>query len=307
MDNNYFTEGQLEKDLNEIKEVFDTESILKQNFDNSKIRKYYRYSSYAYGLFHSKEGSVHMALNYDGIFKTDGYYGQANEINKLLSEKSNVLELGCGKGFNTSILAAQNKPSKFYGIDISKTQLRYAMKRMKNLTNVEFSYGDFQNLKFEDDYFDLVFAIESVCYSEDIETLMNEVSRVLKKGGMFVIFDAFRASNLDNLSSTLKEQVSLCEKAMAVNRFHEISDWIKISRSSGFEITVNEDISAAIMPNLRRLYKGSKIFLKNKLLAKFIKFMVPSSLIKNSIAGTVMPYSIMLRTHSYNKIIMTKK
>lgn len=307
MNNNYFTEEKLEKDLNEIKKVFDTEFILKQNFDNSKVQKYYRHSSYAYGLFHLKEGSVHMALNYDGIFKTDGYYEQANEIGKLLSEKSNILELGCGKGFNTSILAGKNRSSKFYGIDISKIQLKYAMKKMKYSNNVEFNYGDFQNLKFENDYFDLVFAVESVCYSEDIETLMKEVNRVLKKGGVFIIFDAFRTSDIENLSNILKEQVSLCEKAMAANRFHEISDWIKISKSNGFEITVNEDISAAVMPNLRRLYKGSKIFLKNKLLAKFIKLMMPSFLIKNSIAGITMPYSIMLKTHSYNKIIMTKK
>jgi ubiquinone/menaquinone biosynthesis C-methylase UbiE len=306
MNNKYFTEERLGNDLNEIKKVFDTNLILKENFDNSKVQKYYKYSSYAYGLFHSKEGSVHMALNYDGIFNKAGYYGQANEINQLIGEKCNVLELGCGKGFNTSILAEKNKSSKFYGIDISKTQLRYAKKRMKSSANVEFIYGDFQHLNFEDDYFDVVFAVESVCYSENLDVLIREVNRVLKKGGKFIVYDAFKTSADEILNPELKDQMVVVGKAMAVNKFHEISDWINISQSNGFEITVSEDISEAVMPNLKRLYKASKLFLKNKILAKFILTLFPPYLIKNSIAGITMPYSIMLRTNRYNKIITTK-
>lgn len=307
MDNSHFeNEETVKEDLEEIKKVFNTDSILRENYTNSRVQKYYKYSSFAYSRYHSKEGSVHIALNYDGIYSPEGHYRQADEINDLIIENSKVLELGCGKGFNTSRLANKNKTSQFYGIDISEAQLNYARKTTKNTTNLSYFKRDFQNTEFDNDTFDVVFAIESVCYSEDLDGLLKEVNRIIKKGGKFVIYDAFRTPNLENRSNTIKDSVSLCEKAMAVNSFFSIFDWIKTSESNGFEVTQNDDISLAVMPNLKKLYASCKNFIKNKFKARVIYKIAPSDIIKTSISGIFMPHTIMQKTVSYNRIIMTK-
>ncbi|AOR29003.1 methyltransferase [Formosa sp. Hel1_33_131] len=307
MDNKHFQkEDNLLNDLISIKNVFNLNSFKKQKIDDSIIKKYYKYSSLAFSLFHSKEGSVHMAINYDGIYNIEGYYTQAVEISHLVKKNNKVLELGCGKGFNSKILAEKHNFSKFYGIDISETQLNYAKKKEKQFDNLNFNYGSFQDIPFNDNSFDIVFAVETLCHSENIEILMKEVNRILKKGGKFIIYDAFRVTDIEGKSHLMKESVSLCEKALAVNKFHKISYWIEVSKIKGFEINTNEDKSLAIMPNLKRLYKGSKKYLKNKFLAKMILLCLPSYLVRNSISGIIMPYTIMKKTHSYNKIIMTK-
>lgn len=306
MENNYFVEeDHFKNDLKRIKDVFNTSLLLKQKMDNVKIKNYYKYSSFAYHLFHSKEGSVHLAINYDGVFNPEGHSKQAREIGNFIKNKDNVLELGCGKGFNSILLAEKYKSSKFYGIDISKTQLNYAKRKEKNFHNLKFYRGDFQNLShFHSNSFDLIFGVEALCYAENVDTLLKEVNRVLKKGGKFIIYDAFRVSTLQN--NFEKENISLCEKAMAVNQFHLISYWLNMAQSNCFKIDINNDISYAIMPNLKRLYRGSKKYLKNKILAKIILFSLPSYVVKNAISGILMPYNVMRGTLRYHKIIMTK-
>lgn len=307
MGNDYFTkEENLENDFINIKTVFNTGFLMNQKIDESIIKKYYKYSSLAFSLIHSKKGSVHMALNYDGVYDPVGYSTHAAEIGHLIKENNKILELGCGKGFNSELLAKKYDSSKFFGIDISKTQLKYAHKKEKNNNNLSFNYGSFQDIPFNDNSFDVVFAVETLCHSDNIETLLSEVNRVLKNGGKFIIYDGFRVSGYENKSDLVKKSVTLCEKAMAVEKFHKISNWIRHSNLKGFVIDANEDKSLAVMPNLKRLYKVSKLYLRNKFLAKMILLCLPSYLVRNSIAGILMPYTIMNKSLSYNKIIMTK-
>lgn len=308
MKNEYFLdEIQLENDLNRIKEVFDTTSILEEKYSNLNIQKYYQYSSKAYDLFHSKDGAVHMAINYDGVFNTDGYYQQANEISDEVGDNFHVLELGSGKGFNSIALAQKNSNATFKGIDISKTHLDHANKKAKNLANLSFNYGDFQHINYDDNTFDVVFGIEAVCYSEDMEQLLKEVYRVLKVGGKFIVYDGFRFSNFESETELIKESITLCEKAMVADEFNHITAWINVSEKIGYHIEENKDISMDVMPNLKRLYRASHKFYKNKTIAKIVNTVFPSIMVKNSIAGILMAYTIMLRKHSYNKVIMIKK
>lgn len=307
MDNNYFKEEEnLSRDLIELKGVFNTKALLNDQFNDANIKTYYKYTSWAYGLFHSKNGSVHMALNYDGVYNPDGDFNQAREIDPLINENSKVLELGCGKGINTIYLAEKNNTSQFYGIDISKEQLRRAKKKGKTHKNIHFDCGNFQQIPFEDNMFDVVFGIETLCYSDNLDALLKEVYRVLKKEGKFIVYDGYRVPDFNQKSERLIQSALLMERGVALNGFHSMSDWISVSKSNGFDLVINEDLSIATMPNLKRLYRASKRYLKNKFLAKLILFFLPSYTIKNAVTGITMPYTLMLKTHTYNKIVMTK-
>lgn len=308
MDNNYFkSEEILQEYLNKIERVFNTDSIIKEDIGKSKIQKYYRDSNLGYNLVHSKDGSVHMALNYDGIFNENGYYQQAKEIETHQKPNFKILELGCGKGFNSSYLASSNPGSTYFGIDISDKHLSYAQKRSENLTNLNFLYGDFHSLEFDDNTFDIVFELESVCHSDDPKTVLGEVHRVLKTGGKFILYEGFRTTTYEAATSIQKKSALLIEKTMAVNTGHNIKEWLKIAESLGFETTLNDDISLAIMPNLKRFHRLARKYFKNYFLSKFILALLPKNLIKNTIAGLLMPFSIMQNVQSYNRIVLTKR
>lgn len=161
------------KDLNKyilkIEKIFLTKELLSKECDEKDVKSYFKNSSFGYKYLHSKEGSVHMAINYDGIFNEEGSLTQVKEISSLITEKSAkyVLELGCGKGFNSTYLAKQFPNIQFTGIDLTHEHLLIANKKSKHIDNVTFSNGDFHNLEFRNESFDMIFEIESICYASD--------------------------------------------------------------------------------------------------------------------------------------------
>jgi ubiquinone/menaquinone biosynthesis C-methylase UbiE len=293
--------------IHKIEKVFDIEKVINSPIDRSKIQSYYHDSNIGYNLVHSKEGSVHMAINYDGVFDVQGYYQQVIEITEHISKKNKILELGCGKGFNSFYLAKKKTSSNFYGIDISSKHLSYAKKKANGLSNLHFSYGDFHSINFDDSTFDIVFELESVCHSDNPEQLLKEVHRILKKGGKFILYEGFRSPNFDKRSDLQKKMAQLIEKSMAVPEGFEINKWLELAKNTGFKIKENEDISEAIMPNLIRFHRLARKYYKYTFLSKIILAILPKNLIKNTIAGLLMPFSIKQQVQTYNRIILIKK
>lgn len=309
MENKFFENQQsLSELLYQIERTFNTKAILSENINKTKIQKYYRESNLGYNLVHSKEGSVHMAINYDGVFSQDGYYQQVKEISEhIANQQLNVLELGCGKGFNSTYLAKAFPSSRFLGIDITERHLRYAKKKAKTIENLNFQKGDFHFLELKDASIDLVFELEAVCHTDKPEVVLAEVFRVLKPGGKFILYEGFRTENYSDQSEIQQRAAVLIEKTMAVNYGHNINEWLKIAEQSGFELFQNDDISLAIMPNLKRFHRLALKFFESRLLSRILKGLLPKNLIKNTVAGSLMPFSIMQKTQSYNRIVLVKK
>lgn len=97
-----------------------------------------------------------------------------------------VLDLACGEGYNTRILA--RKGAKVTGIDHSKKLIDLAEieERRERLGN-RYYRMDASRLKgISDNSFDLVTCFMALQDVEDYEGAVAEASRVLKRGGRFV-------------------------------------------------------------------------------------------------------------------------
>ncbi len=110
--------------------------------------------------------------------------------------ESRVLEVGCGVGAQTIILAQKNPKALFTSIDISESSLTEAKKKVesKGFSNVRFQRGNIFNLSFGPESFDHVF----VCFV--LEHLSNplEAIAVLKKlirpGGTITVVEGDHGS-----------------------------------------------------------------------------------------------------------------
>lgn len=97
-----------------------------------------------------------------------------------------ILEVGCGTGNNLWFAAREG--FSVYGIDGSQSAIDFAKKtfEQEGLTG-EFAVGDFTNLPFESDFFDL--AIDrgalTCCGFSGAKKAISEIYRVLKKSGKF--------------------------------------------------------------------------------------------------------------------------
>ncbi len=98
-----------------------------------------------------------------------------------------VLDLGCGPGLWTHLLAEKVKPNgRVVGLDFSSDLINYAMENLKTdpLSNIiEFRKGNFYDTSFKENTFDLVFFGNCFAYVSDYFKVLEEMKRVTKKGG----------------------------------------------------------------------------------------------------------------------------
>lgn len=299
--NDVFT-VQLAEYLTKIRQVFDIDAFLQQRLGNDEIVKYYEESEYGYRFFHSTEGSIHMALNFDGKFDRQGYLGQARIVQEHIDElrPKRVLELASGKGFNLLHLAEQNPRIEFVGVDLTPTHVAVSQKRARRADNIRFEQGDFQDLVFPSETFDLVFVVESLCHAIDMPLALAEVHRVLSPTGRFVVIDGFRKAGFDRLDEDLQTATRFVELSMALSHpFWEIDDWIQLAWHTGFEVVDVEDISHAILPNLLRFQRLAQRYFKHPLVGRLLKKILPPHLVKNAIAGLLMPLTVRAGAQGY--------
>ncbi|MFC1630138.1 class I SAM-dependent methyltransferase [Patescibacteria group bacterium] len=100
-----------------------------------------------------------------------------------------VLDLGCGAGHNAKFLAENG--FDVYGIDGSETVIKICKETFEkwNLKG-NFIQGDFLDLPYKNDFFDLVFDRESLCANtfHNIKKTMDQIYSKLKKDGLFISF-----------------------------------------------------------------------------------------------------------------------
>jgi SAM-dependent methyltransferase len=102
-----------------------------------------------------------------------------------------ILEVGCGRGVALPVLAARLMPVELVGIDIDAASIETARRRVeRRRIAAALHVGDVRSLPFPAGHFDLVIDF-GTCYhvaggNTGRLTALNEISRVLRIGGLFV-------------------------------------------------------------------------------------------------------------------------
>lgn len=111
-----------------------------------------------------------------------------------------VLDLGCGPGLWTSLLAEKVKPDgRVIGLDFSPDLVNYAGKNLEKeplKDIIEFREGDFYSIPFNNDTFDMIYFGNCFAYVTDPIKMLKEQKRVTKKGGKVAFKDFDGAVNI---------------------------------------------------------------------------------------------------------------
>ena len=130
----------------------------------------------------------------------------------IYPDGSRVLEVGCGVGAQTVILARNSPGANFTSIDISPASLdaAAALAREEKITNVTFEIADIFSLPFKTETFDHIF----VCFV--LEHLRNPVEalirlkKILKKEGTITIIEGDHGSTFFHPESRAAQQAVQC-------------------------------------------------------------------------------------------------
>jgi len=110
----------------------------------------------------------------------------------LHPKETSILDVGCGAGFLANPLAGEGY--QVTGIDMSEDSLSVA-RRFDSTKSVNYMHADAYSLPFPDHSFDVVTAMDFLEHVEDPASVIKELSRVLKPGGIF-IFHTFNRNFL---------------------------------------------------------------------------------------------------------------
>ncbi len=109
---------------------------------------------------------------------------QAIESMNIPADAS-VLDVGCGSGWASRLMAAKALAGRVLGIDISDEMVRVAQESSASFPNIEFRVASAEKLPFNDGEFTHAFSMESLYYYEDMLSALREIRRVLAQGGLF--------------------------------------------------------------------------------------------------------------------------
>jgi ubiquinone/menaquinone biosynthesis C-methylase UbiE len=109
-----------------------------------------------------------------------------------------VLDLGCGSGWATRLLArlVGEGPDGFgqvVGLDVADEMIREARAASKDFDNVLYVWGSAQQIPWEENFFDKVLSVESFYYYADQDRALMELFRVMApRGRLFILINLYK-------------------------------------------------------------------------------------------------------------------
>jgi len=106
-----------------------------------------------------------------------------------------LLDIGCGTGELASLLARSDWPAHAVGLDYAPNMCAQAAAKIQAAQlddRAHFLAGDSEHLPFAPGSFDWVTCSNSFHHYPNQQSVVDEVYRILKPGGRFILIDGFR-------------------------------------------------------------------------------------------------------------------
>jgi ubiquinone/menaquinone biosynthesis C-methylase UbiE len=136
-----------------------------------------------------------------------------------LPQGARVLEVGCGTGAVTRVLAAWPGVGEIIGVDPSSVFVAKAWELAGGLSTVGFQEADGRSLPFADDVFDAVVFHPTLCHVPEPEVMLHEAVWVLRPGGRLAVFEGDYATA--TLATKAGDPLEACAEAFREHFVHD--------------------------------------------------------------------------------------
>jgi SAM-dependent methyltransferase len=143
-----------------------------------------------------------------------------------IAPTDNLLDVGCGAGWLSRILAKGVPEGRVVGMDISDEMIHHARRASVNFANLVFVVGEVNEIPWEANFFNRAISVESSYYWPDPAKGIREIYRVLAEGGSaWILINYYR----DNLHSH-----QWGEKLAIPTHLLSADEWAKMFSEAGF-------------------------------------------------------------------------
>lgn len=208
-----------------------------------------------------KAWGMHAAYFEDGERSLTKGILKMNEqiiIHAPITEGITVLDAGCGYA-GTAMYIAERIKCHIEAITIVEEQVKTATKIIKERKLDEYiniSVRDYTNTGFPDNTFDVVYGLESICYA-DKPAFLKETYRILKPGGVLIIYDGFNSKEKDEYTSDEWKTMSYCLRGWAVDSLETGRFYIEESKKAGFKDQEYVNITDKVIKTSKYLHQAA--------------------------------------------------
>jgi ubiquinone/menaquinone biosynthesis C-methylase UbiE len=137
-----------------------------------------------------------IQADFDRIARVSGEEGWSHNshyhgflLKQLPARLSHVLDIGCGTGEFSRLLAART--DHVTALDLSPEMLRLAQERSSAQPNITYQQGDVLACDFPADSFDCIASIATL-HHLSLDAALEKIARWLKPGGTLLVLDLFQ-------------------------------------------------------------------------------------------------------------------
>jgi ubiquinone/menaquinone biosynthesis C-methylase UbiE len=113
-----------------------------------------------------------------------------------VGERDNIIDMGCGVGWATRVLAQRASRGLVLGVDLSDRMITQAYREYRNPPNAFFLVADASGLPCPGSFFNALFSVESIYYYPDLNAAFKEVHRVLQPGAKAFFLTNYYKENI---------------------------------------------------------------------------------------------------------------
>lgn len=291
-------QSELQTYLDKTDAILGKDWLDKATSDPAEISSYYNKLRIFYDKMHSKEGAMHFPIKPEGGGShAEGLRFHVNDLDRSIKGigAKKVVELGCGVGYNIINLARMNPDVQFLGLDLTPKNINEAQNKAndRRLTNISFQLVNFDT--FDPSYFekqDLIFAIEALCHSANLDLVIKKCHQVLNPKGKLIIYDGYGTETIRNAGENEQKAAHYFSKGFFLPQPQYLSETIDSGKQHQFQEVIAKDYTKNILSNFDRFEDGVKIIFRFPWLTKLlIKLnIVPIELMRHGLAGLYGPY-----------------
>jgi sterol 24-C-methyltransferase len=279
--NKRYSINQLRAKVDAMAKFIDLEKLIEGEKNSlDQIRSYFKINHWAYKHYHSHDGFMHFRISMNGTFTDEDIYHQPDAVAEYVKDGDLVLELGCGQGANIMYLAKSFTESRFVGVDLIPLKKN---EMPQNVTIYEQDYSSIPQL--EDNSVDVCYAFETIVHNTDKEKIYREVNRVLKPGGVMIIYDYALASRFETYDPKIQLAIALASKGGAAALMESLEELNTHYTNCGLEIEKITDYTTNLLPDLKHLERKARRAMVHPWLWKIEKALLPEQFVTNIILG----------------------